>query len=361
MSLIWIKNIETIEVETENQLLMEGTTTKYAKYIHGIQKVYNNISASLQTVVKEGSFPLLISGAHSTAGGTIKGLAEAYPNKRIGVVWIDAHADIHSPYTTPSGNVHGMPLATALKLDNDRFQLDNRNIDNETVKVWSEICGETPRVKTEDVVYFAVRDTEREEDEIIGIASRGLNNFNSYASMLGKIELNIPAGFISVIFYAALLKEQDLHIHNIGTSGTNEQTFFSKIDHDFIVDKWGQLSKQSPVDLDRLAKALAKNSISEFFDAIDTMRFSPTHKDNKLLRAAHSVRAIFTDRPNTTTSGSDRSKAREESINAIHINEFKNVLIIFGLVIHYFRIVNLQFFGAFRHKKAIQIFNKVHF
>jgi len=171
----FFKNIETIEVETENQLLMEGTTTKYAKYIHGIQKVYNNISASLQTVVKEGSFPLLISGAHSTAGGTIKGLAEAYPNKRIGVVWIDAHADIHSPYTTPSGNVHGMPLATALKLDNDRFQLDNRNIDNETVKVWSEICGETPRVKTEDVVYFAVRDTEREEDEII--EQLGIKNY----------------------------------------------------------------------------------------------------------------------------------------------------------------------------------------
>lgn len=163
----FFKNIPTVEVETENHLLMEGTSTKYAKYIHGIQTVYNRISQTMQSVVSEGKFPLLISGAHSTAGGTIKGLAEAYPDKRIGVVWIDAHADIHSPYTTPSGNVHGMPLATALKLDDDRFQLDDRVLDKETAKVWSEVCGDKPRVNTEDIVYFAVRDTEREEDEII--------------------------------------------------------------------------------------------------------------------------------------------------------------------------------------------------
>ena len=163
----FFKNLPTVEVPTENHLLMEGTSTKFAKYIHGIQTVYNRISDTLQDVVKNNEFPLLISGAHSTAGGTLKGLAEAYPDKRIGVVWIDAHADIHSPYTTPSGNVHGMPLATALKLDDERFQLDNRKVDDETKKVWSEICGDKPRVNTEDVVYFAVRDTEIEEDEII--------------------------------------------------------------------------------------------------------------------------------------------------------------------------------------------------
>lgn len=163
----FFKNLPTVEVPTENHLLMEGTSTKFAKYIHGIQTVYNRISDTIQEVVKNDEFPLLISGAHSTAGGTLKGLADTYPDKRIGVVWIDAHADIHSPYTTPSGNVHGMPLATALKLDDERFQLDNRSVDEETKKVWSEICGDKPRVNTEDVIYFAVRDTEIEEDEII--------------------------------------------------------------------------------------------------------------------------------------------------------------------------------------------------
>ena len=45
----------------------------------------------------------------------------AYPDKEIGVIWLDAHADIHTPYSTPSGNVHGMPIAAALSIDNREF------------------------------------------------------------------------------------------------------------------------------------------------------------------------------------------------------------------------------------------------
>ncbi|MCF6764754.1 hypothetical protein L3V82_03135 [Thiotrichales bacterium 19S3-7] len=159
-------------------------------------------------------------------------------------------------------------------------------------------------------------------NDIIGIASKGLNGFESYKKMLNKEELNIPQGFISVLLYAALLKEQDLHIENIGSCEIDGQKFFAKIDHDFIVDKWNDLSTKSPVDLDNLARALAKSAISDFFDAIETMRFSPTHKNPKILRAAHGIRSRFTDRPKTTTSGSDKNKALNEAISCVHLNEF---------------------------------------
>ncbi len=59
-----------------------------------------------------------MAGDHSTAYGTIAGIKKAYPKKRLGVVWIDAHADLHTPFTTPSGNMHGMPMAMAFGIDN---------------------------------------------------------------------------------------------------------------------------------------------------------------------------------------------------------------------------------------------------
>jgi arginase len=68
----------------------------------------------LPVSLKSKAFPIVLAGDHSTAGGTIAGIKQAFPKQKLGVIWIDAHADLHSPYTTPTGNVHGMPLATAL-------------------------------------------------------------------------------------------------------------------------------------------------------------------------------------------------------------------------------------------------------
>ena len=76
------------------------------------------IASAVEQTLRFGEFPLVLAGDHSSANATIAGIKAAYPHKTLGVVWIDAHADIHSPYTTPSGNVHGMPLAAALGLDN---------------------------------------------------------------------------------------------------------------------------------------------------------------------------------------------------------------------------------------------------
>jgi len=115
--------------------------------------------------LKSKNFPLVLSGDHSSALGTISGIKASFPNKRLGVVWIDAHADLHSPYTSPSGNVHGMPLAAAMSIDNLEGQVNT--VTKETEDYWvgmknTGIIG--AKISPEDLIYFGVRDTEDPEE-----------------------------------------------------------------------------------------------------------------------------------------------------------------------------------------------------
>ncbi len=162
------KSIETVEIKTENQLLFESPGSPYAKRAKGILTMYERISGELVKIFKSGSFPIVLAGDHSTAGGTIAGIKAAYPKSRLGVIWIDAHADLHSPYTTPSGNMHGMPLATALSEDNLSHKMNKP--DKETVELWTKIKklgGVSPKINYKDLVFIAVRDMEPEETALI--------------------------------------------------------------------------------------------------------------------------------------------------------------------------------------------------
>ncbi|MEO6835349.1 MAG: arginase [Candidatus Tumulicola sp.] len=85
-----------------------------AKYLNVIQDVCEQLSKVVEGAVRGGGMPVVLGGDHSIAMGTLAGLGRAY-GKPPGLVWIDAHADINSPETSRSGNVHGMPLWFALK------------------------------------------------------------------------------------------------------------------------------------------------------------------------------------------------------------------------------------------------------
>jgi arginase len=156
------------DVETENEVVYEKQKAPFAKRIGKVLKVCTRLSDAVKNTLAQNEFPLVLSGDHSSALGTISGIKTVFPDKRLGVVWIDAHADIHSPYTTPSGNVHGMPLAAALADDN----LDRKinDLKPETDKAWEglkNIGGIAPKVLHSDVVYFGVRDTEEPEEYAI--------------------------------------------------------------------------------------------------------------------------------------------------------------------------------------------------
>ena len=156
-----------VDIETENDAVYTKQNTPFAKRIKKVLKVCERLSDAVQLIAKSNDFPLVLSGDHSSALGSISGMKLTEPNKRLGVVWIDAHADIHSPHTSPSGNIHGMPLAAALAEDNMDRKINE--VTDETRKTWEglkNIGGIEPKVLAEDVVYFGVRDTEEPEDHI---------------------------------------------------------------------------------------------------------------------------------------------------------------------------------------------------
>ena len=164
----FFKNTPSITINHQNHILMEPTNFKWAKHIDVLVDIYEDVCASVSEVLRDKKFPIIISGDHSSAGGSVAGIKHAYPNKRLGIIWIDAHADLHSPYTSPSGNVHGMPLATILNEDNKKFDLGD--VKEETKQRWEklkQVGGISPKVRPEDLIFIGVRDTEKEEDYLI--------------------------------------------------------------------------------------------------------------------------------------------------------------------------------------------------
>ena len=103
--------------------LPPSTDTPYGKNIENITSFQLKICENISETLRLNKIPFIISGDHSSANALISGIKDVYANSRIGVIWIDAHADLHSPYTSPSGNMHGMPLAVALAEDNLEKQL----------------------------------------------------------------------------------------------------------------------------------------------------------------------------------------------------------------------------------------------
>lgn len=158
-----------IELPDHNEALGQPVKHEWAKRVESMMEVYHGILPVIRhNIQNKKVFPVVIAGAHGTAAATIKGLRTAHPDKRLGVIWIDAHGDLHSPYTTPSGNMHGMPLAIALREDN--FACRRRDLPRETITAWEQIKrlgGEEAFVHAEDVVLVGVRDMEREEWELI--------------------------------------------------------------------------------------------------------------------------------------------------------------------------------------------------
>jgi arginase len=156
------------KIEGENNLLFEPIQSPYAKRIHGVLNMYERISKSVCDSIKNNFFPVILSGDHSNAGGTIAGIKMAKPRGKLGVIWIDAHADLHTPYTTPSGNMHGMPLATAIAEDN--LDCKVHDLDEKTTKFWNQLksLGKiNQKVLPEDVVFISLRDFEKEEKYLI--------------------------------------------------------------------------------------------------------------------------------------------------------------------------------------------------
>ncbi|MEE9350023.1 MAG: arginase [Flavobacteriaceae bacterium] len=164
----FFSEFEYEDVNTQNESVYNKVNNSFAKRIGSVLKQCQRLANHVKVNLQEKTFPIVISGDHSSALGSISGVKAAYPNKNVGVVWIDAHADIHSPYSSPSGNIHGMPLAAALSDDNLDFEINE--VSRNTADLWERMKNiSIPGVKLlpENLVYFGVRDTEEPEDKQI--------------------------------------------------------------------------------------------------------------------------------------------------------------------------------------------------
>lgn len=151
-----------------NSFLDQPNTTPFAKHIEAYEKVFNSVKTTVTSCLKSGVSPIVLAGDHGSAAGTIAGIKAAYPEKRLGVVWIDAHGDLHSPYTTPSGNMHGMPLS--IPLNSDNLACKRNEPVGKTKEIWNKLKesdGIIPKILPSDLVFVGVRDTEPEENHLL--------------------------------------------------------------------------------------------------------------------------------------------------------------------------------------------------
>lgn len=165
----FFKRHESVEVLNENKLLLEPVENDFAKRIKGVYSFSERLAKQVSEFCKEEkTFPIVLAGDHTSAIGVATGITMAFPEKKLGIIWIDAHADIHSPYTTPSGNMHGMPIACLLGEDNKEMQVNKP--DEETIRHWEKLknLGSIyPKVHYEDIVMVSVRDFERQEEYLL--------------------------------------------------------------------------------------------------------------------------------------------------------------------------------------------------
>lgn len=164
----FFKKHKSVEVPNENHLLLESSGSPFAKRISGILTMVERVAEQVTETLVKDEFPILLAGDHSTAAGTITGIKKAYPKSKLGVIWIDAHADLHSPYTTPSGNMHGMPLAMVLDEDNTDRKVNK--LDQETINYWFQLKNVgniAPKIGYSDLVLISARDMEKPEEYLI--------------------------------------------------------------------------------------------------------------------------------------------------------------------------------------------------
>ena len=137
----------------------EGDT--HAKYLKEITATCTKHAELVIKTLEAGKVPVTLGGDHSVAAGTVAGVAEFYrrQNQRIGLIWIDAHTDINTPESSPSGNVHGMPLAAIMGLGPPEL---------------ANILDFSPKVKPENCVLVGVRDIDAVEKENVRRAGIGV-------------------------------------------------------------------------------------------------------------------------------------------------------------------------------------------
>lgn len=123
---------------------------EHARYLPQIASTCQRVAEMVERVVVQNRFPLVLGGDHSVATGTVAGVACRFRNQdeKLGLIWVDAHADMNTPDSSSSGNIHGMPLACLIGLGPEEL---------------TRIGGFAPKVAPENVALVGIRDVDQLE------------------------------------------------------------------------------------------------------------------------------------------------------------------------------------------------------
>jgi arginase len=173
-----------------------------AKYLSQIAAACERLGLAVDGVLERGSVPLVLGGDHSVAVGTVSGVARFFRERRerIGLIWLDAHADMNTPESSPSGNVHGMPLACIVGHGPEEL---------------ADLFGFRPKVEPGNAVIVGLRDVDQTE-------KRHVREFGVHAFTMREID---ERGMRSVM-------EEAVGLASNGTAG-----FHLSLDMDFVDPK----------------------------------------------------------------------------------------------------------------------------
>lgn len=157
----------------QNQIKIINTSSAQADsekdYAKNIEEIYeffkDNLIPKMTNVFENDHFPVIFSGDHSSALGTIQAFKKAHKDKSLAIIWVDAHSDIHTPYDSSSGNIHGMPLGGVVNI----IKSGENVLDESTQTQWQKLCtlgGEKP-ISPKNITYIGARSMEKSERDII--------------------------------------------------------------------------------------------------------------------------------------------------------------------------------------------------
>jgi arginase len=146
-----VEDIGNLEVKQPEEMRVGE---KRAKYLQEIAETCQDICISVQKSLSEGFLPLVLGGDHSIAAGVAAGVSSHFreDKKQIGYLWLDAHGDMNTPESSPSGNVHGMPLAAIMGYGADELVM---------------LGGFKPKAEPGNIVIVGARDLDAQERKIV--------------------------------------------------------------------------------------------------------------------------------------------------------------------------------------------------
>ena len=175
------QDLGDIPVQLPESRVVKGSR---AKYLEEIAEACDLLRVQVNAAMEEGGVPVVVGGDHSIAMGTVAGVSEYHRarGEKIGLLWVDAHADMNTPDTSPSGNVHGMPLAACLGMGASDL---------------TELGGFSPKVARENTVLIGIRNLDKSEKQIVrdsGIHAYTMRDIDEHG--MAKV-LNEALGYLT--------------------------------------------------------------------------------------------------------------------------------------------------------------------